>query len=731
MESRSFADHLRSLTDEAMLELFALRPDLISPVPPDVASLSVRLNSLPSLTRAVESLNAWEFQVLESCAVLTEPFAIKDVIALTHKSAAAVVEKLQSLALVYGEGKELRLPSSLREAIGPEPARLGPPSMVKLSLKKLADAPMEAAELLKKLTWSAPRGTIGDSKNPPAGMSWLIQEKFLIPFDSRTVILPREVALHLRGGKTHQEFLHTAPEIAGRKVSQKEVDVSAIANISTILRWSEEVLNFWSEEAPSALRAGGLGIRDLKAISTHLGVDESCAAFIAELLFISGLVSIDLQDEILPTHAFDLWLSQTPERKWLTLTESWLITSRVSGLVGKGDGKNLAALGPELDRVNTARIKSLVLRVLAESPGVCVTPTSLNAYLTWLAPSRRKNSLQEEMVSWSAREAEWLGLTGQGAISSFALGLLSESQSLGIDAALPKPVDHILIQSDNTAIAPGPLVMEVSQILDSIADIESRGGATVFRFSESSIRRGLDHGRTGDDIKAFLKKTSKTPIPQPLDYLITDIAKRHGRLRVGAANTYVRCEDPALIAEILSDKKLEALRFRKLASEVLISEVAAHEVILALRAASYLPAAEAANGIILGGPKSARAKAKPRPPRILGDIEKPTLPMFHAALRTIRAGEKSAQKQSTLRNVANQALGQLPRTTANETLDLLATFIKEQQTLSIGYADNNGAVTHRIIDPINISAGTLLARDHATGEVQTFRIPRITGVAAL
>jgi hypothetical protein len=335
------------------------------------------------------------------------------------------------------------------------------------------------------------------------------------------------------------------------------------------------------------------------------------------------------------------------------------------------------------------------------------------------------------MVSWSAREAEWLGLTGQGAISSFALGLLSESQSLGIDAALPKPVDHILIQSDNTAIAPGPLVMEVSQILDSIADIESRGGATVYRFSESSIRRGLDHGRTGDDIKAFLKKTSRTPIPQPLDYLITDIAKRHGRLRVGAANTYVRCEDPALIAEILSDKKLEALRFRKLASEVLISEVDAHEVILALRAASYLPAAEAANGIILGGPKSARAKAKPRPPRILGDIEKPTLPMFHAALRTIRAGEKSAQKQSTLRNVANQALGQLPRTTANETLDLLATFIKEQQTLSIGYADNNGAVTHRIIDPINISAGTLLARDHATGEVQTFRIPRITGVAAL
>jgi predicted DNA-binding transcriptional regulator YafY len=64
-------------------------------------------------------------------------------------------------------------------------------------------------------------------------------------------------------------------------------------------------------------------------------------------------------------------------------------------------------------------------------------------------------------------------------------------------------------------------------------------------------------------------------------------------------------------------------------------------------------------------------------------------------------------------------------------LDLLNTFIKEFRTLSIGYADNNGAVTHRIIDPLSISAGSLIARDHGTGEIQTFRIPRITGVAPL
>jgi hypothetical protein len=47
----------------------------------------------------------------------------------------------------------------------------------------------------------------------------------------------------------------------------------------------------------------------------------------------------------------------------------------------------------------------------------------------------------------------------------------------------------------------------------------------------------------------------------------------------------------------------------------------------------------------------------------------------------------------------------------------------------ISYADTNGGVTNRIIAPISISLGTLTARDHVTGELTQFRIPRINGVA--
>ena len=74
---RSFTDYLRSVDDAALLELFTLRADLISPVPSDIASLAVRACSAPSLARAIDGLNQWQFQVLEACAVINEPFSEK------------------------------------------------------------------------------------------------------------------------------------------------------------------------------------------------------------------------------------------------------------------------------------------------------------------------------------------------------------------------------------------------------------------------------------------------------------------------------------------------------------------------------------------------------------------------------------------------------------------------------------------------------------------------------
>ena len=410
-----------------------------------------------------------------------------------------------------------------------------------------------------------------------------------------------------------------------------------------------------------------------------------------------------------------------------------MIKSSALSVAGKEGSKNVAPLGPELDRSNAASTRRLTLSLLRENLNIAPHFDSIFSAALWISPSKRSGGLHKDYILWTLREAEWLGMTGQGAISPYAIEFLEGNDVTVIDSDLPKSVDHILIQSDNTAIAPGPLEHEVAQELALIADVESRGGATVFRFSEGSIRRGLDHGRTGDEITKFLTKTSKTPMPQPLEYLIADVAKKHGKLRVGNTASFIRCEDSTLITQILGDKRLEILGLRKIAPEVLICGHDAAEAMNILRSCGYLPAGEDSRGLLLSGLRIQRAQTKARPPRIIGEFDRLNQNDIENALRALRTGEKSSRKQSTMRNIATEALGSLPRTTANETLDLLSDYLQNQpnKSLSIGYADNNGLVSHRIIDPLKLSAGSLIARDHATGEVQTFRIARITGVAAL
>ena len=712
--SSSFADSLRSRSDEEMARLFAARPDLLSPVPSDISALAARASSMPSIMRARDSLNKFQFDILTAACSLQDPFSPIDLLRITDKSAKPVISVLEERGFIYADGEKYRIPTNVRTLIGEHPAGLGPHSLKKLNFDLLDEAPKGAVELLNKMVWGPPRGQVADIKKANPTIKWLLEHGFLVAFDSQTLLLPREVGLHLRGGKVFKELITEAPSITGSVRKQKAVDLAAIANISTFIRWSEELAHNWSDEPPSALRSGGLGVRDLKRTAEHLGVDETCAAFVAEVLFLGGLIVIDTDDSILPTNAFDLWLTKSAEDRWHSLVTLWLETSRVAGLVGKGESKSVAALGPELDRAGIAGLKKLIFTHLSNNSELDPDIASLEARLKFDMPTRANT----EYIAWILREAEWLGITGQGAISSFGRALIAGDE-LGVEKALPTPVDHILIQADNSAIAPGPLTIEISNEMGTVADIESRGGATVYRFTEGSIRRALDHGKTGDSIKEFLKKTSKTPMPQPLEYLINDVAKRHGRLRVGHASSYVRCEDEGLIQQITHDKKLEDLRLRKLAPQVLIAEVEINELVIALREAGYLPAVENGTGILISAPTVRRAKSRPRPPRVISETNTPSETIIASAVRALRAGEKATSHKPR----------EVPRTTANETLDLLHQYIEEQASLTIGYADSNGGVSNRLIDPVSISLGTLLARDHATGEMTQFRIPRITGVA--
>ncbi|MEY3430578.1 MAG: hypothetical protein RJB30_510 [Actinomycetota bacterium] len=714
----TLAEELRARSDDELNQLFESRPDLIVPIPADIAALATRATSAPSVLRAMEALNQWQIQVLEACALMERKFLSEEIVEITAPEAARILPELWARALIYKDGDGYRIPRNVQELM-PEPAGLGPSIAAKVDFKRLDKAPKGAGELLDKLTWGVPRAHSDELSRKGTIIKWLLENNFLVPIDKLTVALPREVGIHLRGGKVHREARPTEPTISGTKLKSVEIERAAVASIATLLRLVSELANFWAEESPTAIQSGGIGVRDLKKAAEHLGVDEPFTAFLSELSHQIGIIVVDSDGRILPTANFDIYQTKNAEEQWRELVAAWRISSRAFGLIGRSESRNVNALGPELDRSNAARIRQLTLEILANNPDLAADPESLIHAVAWHYPHRRSITPTDELVRWTIREAEWLGLTGAGAISTFAVKFLRNEKKLGINSALPDPVDHILIQGDNTAIAPGPLTVEIARQLSTFADIESRGGATVYRFTESSIRRGLDHGHSGEEIRSFLKEVSKTPVPQPLDYLVTDVAKKHGRLRIGNSISYIRCDDESIIKSILNDRKVEHLRLRQIAPQVLISDSEVSDLMAELREAGYFPAGENGQGAVIKAPTLLRAKSRPKPPRIIAEFAPPTPEIMKVAIRTLRTGERTTLRRTT---------GEIPRNTATETLALINEYLGKGVALRIGYADTNGAVSLRVIDPLSISMGTLIARDHLTNGITPFKIARITGV---
>jgi hypothetical protein len=83
MSVNSFADELRARSDEAIAQLFEVRPDLLSPVPTDLSALSARANSTPSLMRALESLNKFQLEVLTTASTLNQPFSKSELLSVS------------------------------------------------------------------------------------------------------------------------------------------------------------------------------------------------------------------------------------------------------------------------------------------------------------------------------------------------------------------------------------------------------------------------------------------------------------------------------------------------------------------------------------------------------------------------------------------------------------------------------------------------------------------------
>jgi hypothetical protein len=285
-----------------------------------------------------------------------------------------------------------------------------------------------------------------------------------------------------------------------------------------------------------------------------------------------------------------------------------------------------------------------------------------------------------------------------------------------MNRALPKPVDNFLLLADLTVVVPGPLERDLAEQLAVVATVESAGTAMVYRISEQSIRHALDVGKTRDWMHSLFAKHSKTPVPQGLTYLIDDVARRHGQLRIGIAASFVRCEDPALLAQAVAAPATEEVQLRALAPTVAVSPAPIGEVLAALRAAGFAPAAEDSSGAIVDvRPRGARV-ATPQQRRPYRPVRRPNSESLNAVV-------------AVLRKVTAAPFGNI-RVDPAVTMMQLQRAAKEQDTLVIGYLDAAGVATQRVVSPITIKGGQLVAFDSASGRLREFAIHRITSVVS-
>ncbi|MGH3342640.1 MAG: helicase-associated domain-containing protein, partial [Carbonactinosporaceae bacterium] len=623
-DPRSLADDIRARSDQDLAVLLRARPDLVVPVPDDVTALVARATTRTSVLRALERLDRFALQTIDALACSPDPTTYQHLRGLVGADGQLpeTLARLREQALVWGPDDALRLVRAVREIIGPAPADTGPPlcsALATLSPARLqhvltdlglpsthdpvsavdaitavftdpgrlegllAQAPAQAVAILDRLTWGPPTGRVEDAhrdvraSDARTPVEWLLARALLVPAGDGTVALPREIAIHLRGGRIHRRVEPEPPALETASHDPGLVDRAAAGSARAAVGHIEDILEYWAADTPPVLRTGGLGVRDMRRTARAVNLNERDVALYAETAYAMDLLaaSDDDVDEVwLPTTAYDAWRSAPAKRRWTAMVSAWLTTTRVAALVGNRTERErlVAPLGPDLERTMAPEIRRAVLTELAAlAPGCSASAASVVARLGWHRPLRA-GQLRRDLdswVTWTLREGELLGLTSHGALGSPARALLAGDPVRAADALealLPEPLDHVLVQADLTVVAPGPLTAHLSRELGLAATVESTGGATVYRFTDASIRHALDAGRTAADLHALLERHSRTPVPQPLSYLVDDVARRHGRVRVGTASAYVRCDDEAVLTELLAERRAAQLRLRRLAA---------------------------------------------------------------------------------------------------------------------------------------------------------------------
>jgi hypothetical protein len=500
--------------------------------------------------------------------------------------------------------------------------------------KLVADAPVGVAEVLDDFVSDGPEREVDlgfshiyfrrahEVETPAA---WAVRHYLLVATYEGDAHMPLEVGLALRGPDYRLPFTPNPPRVAVAPVAPERVAAETSASALRLLDRTTTVVEAAAAEPFSLLKTGGIGTRVIKKLAKDTGAATEEIKLVLELAFDTGLLVAEEPPppparksrsrkaepappaRVVPTEEFTRWRGAGSAAQLRTLLCAWW---RLPTYL----------LGDEPVDVS-ADIRHLILRLHTElDAGTgAVDNGALADLVAW--HTSVDPGLLHNLVSVSLAEAALVGAIASNAAGELARALVSGGADLDIDAPeLVKATDELvagacataLFGTDLTAIVTGPPGTELAALLDRVADRETQGSASTWRFSPASVRRALDNGEAPTALIDELGSVARGQLPQPLTYLINDIARRHGEVGVMDVRSVIVGENPGLLAEIAAHRKLAKLSLGSVAPSVLTSTADAATTLTALRDAGYAPVHRASDGsIVVRNEKPPVAVAEP------------------------------------------------------------------------------------------------------------------------
>jgi hypothetical protein len=676
---------LRHRTPTELAELLRARSDLLHPMPTDMADLARRAATTGSIRRALLGLDRRGLRVAAAVAAMPGPVAVPELMMVL--APADDQEAADSVAAVLAD-------LTLRGLLWSDGERLHAVREFRDTVERVLMPPPEAG--------TAP---------PPD----LAVDSWADPVPTPT-------------GDYGPEHVDQVAGQQGLLVSQTLVDVVGAVVVSE----------------PRLLRSGAVPTRELDALAAALDLPVSQVCMWLELAVMLGLLGPSPeQDLLLPTVAFEGFQDLGPATVWAAAAAVWWGSQRAWERSAEGEAERLEPLGEALASglvgVTRGRWAELFDRV-PPGQGIAVQEAQRVLAVKYPLVDRAR---QDRIVTAIEEQAETLGVTGRGALSSLGrwlvaagdvptpdpLALAETTEPALVSRAaelLPPPVDHLLLQADLTIVAPGPLAPEVSRRLRDLAEVESTGVATVYRLSVATIERAIDRGWTATSLMEFLEALSSTPVPQTVSYLVADTVERHGRLRAGPAASYLQVSDPAELDLAVAAAAQLGLVLRPVSDTVAVSGVAPESVVAGLRGAGLPVLSEGADGTVgpqLAGPL---AHVLTWPPRI-HDESRASEALVQAAIVALQHSENPGSDPSQEAVDAAGPAPQIERMHSAQVQAVLASALAGGRQVWVRHADNAGAASVLLVSPISLSGGAFRALDLAVGRPRLFALARIVG----